>query len=270
MKRILPYFLKYLPRRGISKIVGKISSYNNIRFQRWLIDWFIAHHKVNIDEMLYPKDHYKTLSEFFLRELRPECRRVEDDTIVSPVDGVITECGIVENNLIECKGERLSIKDIVADDEFFDDLKDAYFTIHYLSPRDYHWIHSPVDGEIYKIRKLRGDLYPVFDEMISHKKEILCINERLNVFIRNGGFRICLSMIAAMGVGNIIPSERISSISSSEDLVDLRENPLRIFRGEKLGAFALGSTVVLVFNQYRPNFNLKGKYITFGTGIIKV
>lgn len=270
MKKVLPYILRYLPRKTLSHLIGNISRFNNETFQKMLIRWFINKHNVNTEEIEHPVEHYKSLSEFFIRDLRPDARYISNSDIVSPVDGVITECGAISDSLFECKGEHLSISELVNDKDFVNSLSDGYYTIHYLSPRDYHWIHSPVDGEIYKIVSLKGDLYPVFDEMICKKREVLLINERLNFFIRNDKFKICVSTIAAMGVGNIIPSDKILSHNPSGGSIDLSQNPIKISRGEKLAVFSLGSTVVLIFEKIKPDFNLKGKYIQLGTSLIKI
>ncbi|MGC9043245.1 MAG: archaetidylserine decarboxylase [Myxococcota bacterium] len=265
MKKILPYILRYLPRRSISHLIGNISEFGNEQFQKRLINWFIKRHNVNIEEIQYPVEHYRTLKEFFIRELKPDARDISNSEMVSPVDGVMTECGAISDRCLKCKGELLSINELINDDEFVSSLTDGYYTIHYLSPKDYHWIHSPVDGEIYKIVRLKGDLYPVFDEMVCRKRDILVINERLNFFIRNDKFKVCLSAIAAMGVGNIIPSNNILLHDSLDGRV---QNPIKIKKGEKLAVFALGSTVVLVFDKLRPNPSLKLKYLKLGTSLI--
>lgn len=270
MKKILLYLIKYLPRKKISGFIGWMSNIENERFQRTLIKLFIKKYNVNIEEMLYPVEKYKNLQQFFIRELKPNVRQIDSNTVVAPVDGVMTECGNLIDNKFLCKGELLSARDLIADDNFFEDIKDGFFTVHYLNPRDYHWIHSPVDGEIYKIERLKGDLYPVFDDMVKTKKNILCINERCNVFIRNDKIKICVSMIAAMGVGNIVISDNILQMIKSDDFSILKNNPIKISKGERLGYFALGSTVVLVFNNFEPNYNLRGLHIKFGTGISRI
>ncbi len=258
---------RYLPRKKVTDLIGWVSNLGNERFQRRLIDWFIRKYNVNTEEMLYPVGHYKKLYHFFIRELKPSARPIDSKTIVAPVDGIMTECGSITDKRFECKGELLSARDLIAFDEFFGDTENWYFTVHYLSPRDYHWIHSPVDGEIYRMERMRGDLYPVFNEMIHKKKDILCINERYNVFIRNDKLRICVSMVAAMGVGNIIASDKILKHNETDGPVDLNIDPIKISKGEKLAYFALGSTVVLIFSNYEPDRRLKGEYLKLGTGI---
>ncbi|MCX7943867.1 MAG: archaetidylserine decarboxylase [Deltaproteobacteria bacterium] len=267
MEKFLLYVLKYVPRRMITELIGWISKIENEYLQRRLINWFVKKYKVNTDEMLYSVEHYRTLYQFFIRELKPSVRTIDSKIIVAPVDGILTECGNISNNRFECKGEMLSIKDLVACENFLGDIQEGYFTVHYLSPSDYHWIHSPVDGEIYKVSHIRGDLYPVFDDMIAHKKDILCINERYNVFIKNDRLKICVCMIAAMGVGNIVPSNKIIQYNTVNGEVDLNKRPIEISKGEKLAYFAIGSTVVLIFNNFEPDYGLKGKHLKFGHGI---
>ena len=269
MGRLKPFLFDYIPRKYVSEVIGKISNLNNPAFQKRLIRWFIKKYNVNTEEILFPPEHYKTLGEFFVRELKTGVRSISERSIIAPVDGVVTECGKLGNGVFMCKGEELSVRELLDNDEFLSEFKEGYYTIHYLNPRDYHWIHSPVDGEIYKMVRLKGDLYPVFDDMICRKKDILCINERLNVFIRAGSFRMCVSMVAAMGVGNIIPSDKILGHNPTDGYIDLNKNPIRISKGEKIAVFALGSTVVLVFNNYEPDYDLKGKYLELGSGISK-
>jgi phosphatidylserine decarboxylase len=261
MGRLKPFLFDYIPRKYVSEVIGKISNLNYPAFQRRLIRWFIKKYNVNTEEILLPPEQYRTLGEFFVRDLKEGVRNISDKKIVAPVDGVVTECGKLGNGVFICKGEELSVRDLLHNDEFLSEFKEGYYTIHYLSPRDYHWIHSPVDGEIYKVVRLKGDLYPVFDEMVCRKKDIFCINERLNVFIRADGFKICVSMIAAMGVGNVVFRDDLRSLEEGMDRTAV------IKKGDKLAMFALGSTVVLVFDKLTPDMNLKGEYIKLGTGI---
>ncbi|MCX7958084.1 MAG: archaetidylserine decarboxylase [Deltaproteobacteria bacterium] len=270
MKKLLPYIIKYVPRKTLTDFIGWVSCIGNEKFQRRLIDWFIKKYGVNTDEMLYPVGHYKSLYHFFIRELKPEARKIDSKTIVAPVDGVMTECGTIRDSRFECKGEMLSARDLIACDSFYHEVRDGFYTVHYLSPSDYHWIHSPVEGEIYRMEYMKGDLYPVFDDMICHKKDILCINERYNMFIRNDKLKICVSMIAAMGVGTIFPSDKILRHNETDGQIDLNKDPIKISKGDKLAYFALGSTVVLIFNNFEPDRELKGQHLKFGTGITKI
>ncbi len=270
MGRLTTYLIEYLPRRSLSSFVKTVASLENRVFQKILINWFIKKYNVDLSELESHPQDYKTLEQFFIRRLKDGSRPISSNKVVAPVDGVITECGIYNNQLFKIKNESLSISELVNYEPFSSEFKSGFYSIHYLSPSDYHWIHSPVDGEIYRMERLRGDLYPVFDEMISRKKDILCINERYNMFIRNGDFKLCLSMIAAMGVGNIVLSDEIIKNNQSDGSIDLNKNPIRILKGDRLAVFQLGSTVALFFNKYEPDINLKGKYLKVGMGISKI
>ncbi len=267
MGKLRPFIIQYLPKRTVSILIGNISRVRNRAFQKFLISRFIKKYRVDISEISKPVDEYETLLTFFTRELKDGSRKIENNRIISPVDGIITEIGKISNGVFCCKGEELSISELVGDEEFMSELKGGYYSIHYLSPGDYHWIHSPVEGKIYRIKRLAGSLYPVFDDMITRKKDILCINERLNVFIRSDGFNICVSMIAAMGVGNIILSDKFRSLENTNQ--SLFEE-IAINKGEKLAVFALGSTVVLAFNNIEPKLDLKGNHVKYGIGISKI
>lgn len=267
MGRLKLLILEYLPKRGMSSLIGNISRVRNRYFQRLLIKMFIKKYQVELSDISRSVEEYATLAEFFTRELKEGAREIAKNRIVSPVDGVLTDCGRISDGLFYCKGESLSMMELINDSGFMSEIKDGYFSIHYLSPKDYHWIHSPVEGEIYQITRLPGTLYPVFEEMLCRKRNILCINERLNVFIRSGELRVCVSMIAAMGVGNIILNNKFKVY---EDVEQPISSPVQIAKGEKLAVFALGSTVVLAFNKVEPSENLVGKHLPVGYGISRV
>lgn len=267
MGRLKILILEYLPKRGITSLVGNISKIRNRYLQRLLINRFIKKYNVELSDISRSVEAYATLAEFFTRELKEGAREIGKNRIVSPVDGVLTDCGRISGGLFYCKGESLSMMELINNERFISEIKDGYFSIHYLSPKDYHWVHSPVEGEIYQIMRLPGTLYPVFDEMLCRKRNILCINERLNVFIRSGDLRVCVSMIAAMGVGNIILSNKFKAY---EELEQPLSSPVQIDKGEKLAVFALGSTVVLAFNKVEPDENLIGRHLPVGYGISRI
>lgn len=249
---LIGLFLEAVSRPRVSRIVGHASDVQLPQpILRSIIRAYAGAFGIDLSEAVEPTEGYRNFDEFFTRRLRPGVRSVVPGArrLVSPVDGRLLNHGVVENGrLLQVKGMTYSV------DELLDDAEAArrfyggnYFTL-YLSPRDYHRVHAPLDGEIVGYRYTPGRLYPVNKLGCENVPGLFRRNERLTTFLRTALGHMALVMVGATSVGRI-----------SVTYADVRTNgpdgtahslyyahPKAIGKGAEIGTFHLGSTVVLL------------------------
>ena len=212
-------------------------------------------YRVNLDEAEFPLEHYRNLAEFFVRNLKPG-RRPIGEGIVSPVDGTLRNFGIVNQpRLPQIKGKTYSLEDLLGDSDLAAEFKRGTFFNLYLSPRDYHQVHSPITGSIRRIIYRPGRLLPVNDLSMSQVENVFGTNERVTLVIEDAqGRRVAVSLIGALNVGKIslsclpevsrrIRARYFSGLGFSEEFDTGR---IVVSAGDALGAFHLGSSVALL------------------------
>lgn len=180
---------------------------------------------------------YDCLSDYFARPLRSGVRTWPESRFELPAasDGQLYGCGDIEGGrLPSIKGQSYTTSDFLKgtlEASRFDG--GSHYTI-YLSPRDYHRVHSPVSGTLRRIIQITGDLWPVRPGIVARRPGIFAENERvLFEIITDAGETFVIAMVGAMVVGSV-------QQSIDEHL------PCEISQGDELGAFHLGSTVVVL------------------------
>jgi phosphatidylserine decarboxylase len=229
----------------------------------------------NLDEAELDLVQYPSLGDFFARRLREGSRTVAtaNDAIVSPCDGVVAAAGAVaRGTLVQAKGRNYSLAELVADDELATQLEGGEYVTIYLSPRDYHRVHTPLAGELVSYDYLPGALWPVNPRIAARRDRLLSRNERVVIQLDAGpAGRVALIMVGAAGVGNIALAHGPDS-AALRGTCERRHVELarpRVARGDELGAFRLGSTVVLVFEPGRARLAelVSGRVLRFGEPI---
>jgi phosphatidylserine decarboxylase len=223
---------------------------------------FVAATGIDLTEAQEDIGDYDCLEDLFVRRLRPGLRRVEPDStaVVSPVDGTIGACGIVEqDSLFQVKGRSYRLSRLLDDSENAKRFEGGPYATFYLSPRDYHRIHAPVSGVIREARVVPGGLLPVFPEALQKVDELFARNERLITYIdTTHAGRVAVVKVGATLVGRI-------SLAYDSDVHTNKQGQTRrtihydpphlIQKGADLGAFELGSTVVLIGEKGKVDFS---------------
>lgn len=228
----------------------------------------------NLDEAELPLGEYASLGDFFARKLREGARTIEpaQDAIISPCDGVIAARGeAVDGALVQAKGKNYRLDELVANEDLAARLTGGDYMTIYLSPKDYHRVHTPVDAEIISYDYVPGTLWPVNRWATERREGLLARNERVVIRMNAGALGdVALVMVGAAGVGNI----RLAHAPDSATFRSLRErrrielSGVTVKKGDELGAFRLGSTVVLVFQPGKAQ--LRGEVsqaVRFGESI---
>ncbi|MGG1662295.1 archaetidylserine decarboxylase [Brevibacillus sp. NRS-1366] len=252
-KKLLPGLIHRLPQNAMSRTMGKITA---SRFSRLAIQRYIRHYDIDPSIIEKPVKEYRTLKEFFTRRLKPEARPIAPgaDTITSPVDGTVSQLGdICEGTMIQAKGKGYSVAELLGGSA--EEAKRYYggkFITIYLSPRDYHRIHMPVEGDLVRYSYLPGRLYPVNQLGIQHVDRLFARNERLVSYIKTEGLGdVALVKVGALFVGSV----KVRYNTATTNVKHGRETNEAIVgaphyaKGEELGWFEFGSTVILLFES---------------------
>ena len=207
--------------------------------------------RVNRDEAAVPEDGFSCFGDFFARPLKAGARPVspETDAFVSPCDGEIAAIQSIHpdsSDRFSVKGFDYSIDQLVGS-ECGDLFAGGGGMVIYLHPRDYHRVHVPVDGALRKVRHIAGTRFPVAPWAEKRVDGIFQRNERMVFHFDVAGGTLVLVMVAAFGVGNIVTpyAPPKGAHTSAVRLFESTAAPLE--KGAELGAFRLGSTVVMLW-----------------------
>ena len=214
---------------------------------------FVRAVRIDMSEAESPIGSYATLEDLFLRRLRPGARRIDPDptALISPVDGSVGAVGEVANGtLLQVKGRPYSLARLLDDDAEAARFEGGRYATLYLSPRDYHRIHAPVSGTVGRATLIPGALMPVFDEAVAAVEELFTRNERLVTYLDSpDAGRVAVVKVGATLVGRISlaydPTVRTNRAGQLRRRLEY-EPAHALTKGAELGAFELGSTVVVV------------------------
>jgi len=271
---------RIVPKRAVSEAIGwGVSLGIPSSLRTLMLTRFARIYGIDVDEAEKPLTDYAGFDEFFTRKLRPGARPVDDapGRVVSPADGVIVEAGLATaGKMIQAKGSDFDLASLLADPEAAARLQDGAYVITYLSPKDYHRVHSPVGGQVVGWRHVPGTLFSVNAGNIRREPGLFVRNERFITLIEmDGGGLVAVVMVAAVGVGHVTVSydPEVATHQPQFFRAALRhrryEQPKPIGRGEELGIFHLGSTTIVVFEPGRVELDAlaSGASVKMGVGI---
>jgi phosphatidylserine decarboxylase len=211
--------------------------------------------RIEMDDVLEPEGGFECFGDFFVRRLRPDVRPICNDrgALIAPADGEVVDSGLVDGGQgtsVEIKGNSYNLDQLLGGAGGGAQYADGGgYLVIYLHPRDYHRVHSPVDGELTSVSHIPGKLFPVAAWSERRIPGIYGKNERMVFTIApTSGGMISIVMVAAFGVSNIeTPFAPLGRSANGRTTVRTFEPLIRIARGDDLGAFRLGSTVVLIW-----------------------
>lgn len=203
-----------------------------------------------------PKN-YRSFNHFFTRELSSEARPMADNEqeIISPVDGCISQIGGIEDgNIIQAKGRNYTVEELLAGNKKLAEVfRNGAFTTLYLSPRDYHRIHMPIDGTLKDMWLVPGRLFSVNNTTARKVPKLFARNERLVCLFDTAAGPMALIMVGAIFVSSMetVWSGTVSPRAFTPHHWSYREKPqnIQLKKGEEMGRFNMGSTVILLFGQ---------------------
>jgi phosphatidylserine decarboxylase len=256
---VLPQYL--LPKRLLTQFAGKVASLRGGAVTTALIRWFVRRYKVNMAEALNPDiASYATFNEFFTRPLRPGARPLASAAYVCPVDGAISQCGaIASDQVFQAKGHSYSTTALVGGDaQLAQQFQNGSFATLYLSPRDYHRIHMPCDGELRRMIYVPGDLFSVNPTTARGVPGLFARNERVVCVFDSARGPFVLTLVGATIVGSMATVwHGVVNPPRSEQVREWHYpvGQVRLRQGDEMGRFLLGSTVVMLFPKETLMFN---------------
>ncbi|ARO87272.1 phosphatidylserine decarboxylase [Nitrosospira lacus] len=268
---VFPQYL--LPKQALTELAGKFAKANAGALTTFAIRRFIQHYDVDMSEAVNSDIHsYLTFNDFFTRALLPEKRPIAEASYICPVDGAISQLGVIRSNqIIQAKGRNYSATALMGGDSALaEKFYDGNFATLYLSPKDYHRVHMPCSGRLTRMIYIPGTLFSVNPGTVRGIPGLFARNERVVCVFESERGPFVVVLVGATIVGSI--STVWHGIVNSRRAGQVRDwrydsQALVFEKGREMGRFLLGSTVVMLFPRNRIVFNplwTPGRTIRFG------
>ena len=258
--KVLPQYV--LPKQAITNFAGRVAGHKGGSMTTGLIRWFVGKYGVNMDEAANPDlASYPSFNEFFTRALRDGVRPIADADYVSPVDGAISQFGDIDDHQIfQAKGHQFTTAELVGGDQTLAaHFQHGHFANVYLSPKDYHRIHMPCDGRLTRMIYVPGKLFSVNPTTARGVPGLFARNERVVCVFENdehGPF--VMTLVGATIVGSMATTwHGVVNPPRMARICDWHYEPgqVTLKKGEEMGRFLLGSTVVMLFQRGAISFD---------------
>lgn len=246
--------LQYLlPKKFLTQLAGAFARSTSGAVTTWAITRFVAKYGVNMSEAANPDvKSYASFNDFFTRALKPGARPLAKATFVCPVDGAISQFGPIEGDqLFQAKGHHYSTRALVGGDATLAErFVDGHFATIYLSPKDYHRIHMPIEGTLTRMIYVPGDLFSVNPATAQAVPGLFARNERVVCVFDTARGPFVLALVGATIVGSMATAWH--GVVNPPRTSDVREwtyapGQVALKQGDEVGRFLLGSTVVMLW-----------------------
>nr|WP_221208075.1 archaetidylserine decarboxylase [Pseudoduganella violacea] len=255
----MPQYL--LPKTALTNFAGRVAGAKGGAMTTRLIRWFVGKYDVNMAEAANPDiASYHSFNDFFTRALKPGARPLAEADLVCPVDGRISQFGAIEDDQIfQAKGHQFSTTALVGGDRALAaHFQHGSFANLYLSPRDYHRIHMPCDGKLTRMIYVPGELFSVNPTTARGIPGLFARNERVVCVFETAFGPFVMTLVGATIVGSMATVwHGVVNPPRQPDVCEwtYADQHIVLKKGEELGRFLLGSTVVMLFPKDTLHFN---------------
>ncbi|UEX78974.1 archaetidylserine decarboxylase [Spiribacter halobius] len=261
--RLFARLLAMLPQHALSRCVHRAARWPWRPWKSVLIGAFRRLYAVDLGEAAEPDPAaYPSFNAFFTRALRPGVRPqpATADAVTSPVDGRLSAHGRLEGEqLMQAKGQHYTLTALLGGDPgLAAGLRDGAYATLYLSPRDYHRVHMPCAGRLRRMLHVPGRLFGVSPPLVRAVPELFARNERVVCLFDGARGPFAVVLVGAIGVGSIETvwaGEITPPAAKTLRTWDYGDRGPALARGEELGRFNLGSTVILAFGPGQVRWN---------------
>jgi phosphatidylserine decarboxylase len=250
-----------LPKKALTQGAGLLAGLRGGTLTTRFIGWFVGRYGVNMAEAANPDiASYPTFNEFFTRPLKAGARPLAQADLICPVDGAISQYGpIRKNQIFQAKGHDYSTQALVGGDaQLAARFENGHFATIYLSPKDYHRIHMPCDGKLTRMIYVPGDLFSVNPATARGVPGLFARNERVVCVFDTANGPFVMTLVGATIVGSMATTwHGVVNPPRSANVREWRydDQAITFKKGDEMGRFLLGSTVVMLFPKGPLNFN---------------
>jgi phosphatidylserine decarboxylase len=243
---------RWFPKRAFSRLLGWLAS---VAWPGWLlrpvIGAYVAAFRIDMAPFVIPPGGFRTFNAFFTRAVRPELRPLAaaPEALLCPVDGTVIVGGpIAAGQLLQAKGRAYSLRALLGDAPGWEAYEGGSALTLYLSPRDYHRIHTPCAGRVTRFAYVPGDLWTVSPLGVAQVPGLFARNERVVSFLATDFGELAVVSVGATVVGSVrvVYHELRTNRPGARPLAGALEPPHALARGAELGRFELGSTVIVL------------------------
>jgi phosphatidylserine decarboxylase len=278
MRTTLQLFFQHAFFQQVSTLLlGKCANSRSTIIKNLFIRIFCRCYAINMSEAVEENPFtYASFNDFFIRRLKFSARLIGEN-IVSPADGTISALGYLEKNqLLQAKGKYYSALELLANDESLTrTFENGAHALIYLAPHNYHRVHMPMTGRLLQMIYVPGTLYSVSPMTAQHIDGLFSKNERVIAIFDTSAGKMAVILVGAMIVGSIT-TVWAGQITPPRDRREISvyhydSQHIQLEKGQELGYFSLGSTVIVLFEKDRIQWNeqLYSSTIKMGQSIAK-
>lgn len=246
------FLVKRLPRKLLSRWVGFLVHLPlPPPLNELTIRFFASWYRIRIDEAERPPGQYSSIGDFFVRRLRSGVRPLAKAPVVHPADSRISQSGPIKDGwCVQAKGKKYTVRELLVDPDWKEKFQEGFFITYYLCPTDYHRVHAPADGMLRRVTYVPGDLWPVNEASVEGIPELFLKNERVCLEFATEFGAMALVFVGATNVGSIELSfdPTVRGNCGKPFVCKDYSPPKEIRKGQEVGMFRMGSTVVMLYS----------------------
>lgn len=248
-----------MPQLALTRLSGMLAESKLPWLKNILIRYFLSKFTINTAEAVEQDPYaYDSFNALFTRKLKPNARVIVQDSsrLVSPADGTVAQIGYLQNDIIlQVKGKKFKLESLLGGAVDADKFINGAFATIYLAPPDYHRVHMPVTGRLLQMVYVPGKLFSVNKDNSDVMPDLFARNERvISVFETEHG-RIAVILVGAMLVGSINTTwAGTVNVEHSNKVLSVKYDSIVVQKGEELGYFKMGSTVIVLTEQGMMNW----------------
>ena len=258
--RLFVWFQYLLPQHALSRLVLRATRVRAQWFKDLLVRGFLGLYAIDMSDAVQADPlSYGSFNEFFTRALKPGARAIaaDADAIACPVDGAVSESGTIDGELlIQAKGRRYRLQELLAAQPWAGDFEGGSFATIYLAPFNYHRVHMPLRGDLEDTVYVPGRLFSVNAVTAAYVPRLFARNERVLTLFDTAYGRVALILVGALNVGSMATVWAGDITPAARRVVTrLPARPVSLGKGEEMGRFNMGSTVILLFQKDRARWH---------------
>ncbi|OCF92186.1 phosphatidylserine decarboxylase [Gilliamella sp. wkB7] len=259
LKAVIQYLL---PKQLLTSLFGWLAKKQLGKVTTWIIQGFMKLYKIDLSEAkLENAKDYKTFNDFFARKLKEDARPIDSavNSIVMPADGTISQFGTIQDNLLlQAKGHYYSLESLLAcHSDMIKFFKNGSYATTYLSPKNYHRFHMPCDGVLREMIYVPGSLFSVSQATTECIPNIFARNERVICLFETDFGPMAQILVGATIVGSIEVQWEGCITPPREGIMKrwVYSGEVKLVKGQDMGCFKLGSTVITLFASNTIEFD---------------